>query len=187
MPIVDDVEEDKRIWNFTPHGEYIVSSAYRYIMENLVDNTYLHVKGNWTKLWHLKVPQKVKVFLWRVAHGCLPTRYRLQTCGVKCSDHCVMCDRSYEDDWHVFFGCKKLEALWEAAGLWHVIKENPEAADGFVSFFFQLLEQLPHRNAERAIPTEQQSITMTSGASRMRERSSSILMQQSLRNMAAME
>jgi hypothetical protein len=50
MPIIDEVEEDKRIWNFTPHGEYSVSSAYRYIMENLVDNTDLHVEGNWTKL-----------------------------------------------------------------------------------------------------------------------------------------
>jgi len=35
--------------------------------------------------------------------------------------------------------------VWKAAGLWHVIKENLEVVDGYVSLFFQLLEQLPHQ------------------------------------------
>ena len=82
MPIINEVEEDKHLWNFTPHGEYNVSSAYRHVMENLVDNTNFCVESSWTKLWHLKVPQKVKVFLWRVACGCLPTKYCLQTRSV---------------------------------------------------------------------------------------------------------
>jgi len=80
-----------------------------------------------------------------MAHGCLPTRYHLQTCGVQCSDHCVMCDKSYENDWHVFFVFDKLASLWEVAEIWHIIKENQEVADGFVSLFFQLLEQLPNQ------------------------------------------
>lgn len=33
------------------------------IMESLVDNTDVRVEDNWTKLWHLKVSKKVKVFL----------------------------------------------------------------------------------------------------------------------------
>lgn len=47
------VEVDKHLRNFTPHGEYNVSSAYRHVMENLVDNTNLRVEGSCTKLWHL--------------------------------------------------------------------------------------------------------------------------------------
>jgi hypothetical protein len=46
MLVIDELDEDKCIWNFTLHGEYNVSSAYRYIMEKLVDNTNLRVKGN---------------------------------------------------------------------------------------------------------------------------------------------
>jgi uncharacterized circularly permuted ATP-grasp superfamily protein len=49
-----------------PQGDYSVCSAFRYIMETLVDNNDLRVEGNWTRLWQLKVPQKVKVFLRRV-------------------------------------------------------------------------------------------------------------------------
>jgi len=61
------------------------------------------------------------------------------------SDHCVMYDRLYENDWRVFFGCEKLEAMWEAVGHWHIIKENMEVANRYVTFFFQLLEQLLHQ------------------------------------------
>lgn len=67
MPIIDEVNDDKRIWSFTPQGDYSVRSAYRYIMETLVDNSNLHVEGNCMKLWHLKVPHRLKVFLRRVA------------------------------------------------------------------------------------------------------------------------
>jgi len=56
-----------------------------------------------------------------------------------------MCGRLYENDRHIFFGCEKLEAVWEAAGLWHIIKENLEVTYGYVTLFFQLLEQLPHQ------------------------------------------
>jgi len=38
-----------------------------------------------------------------------------------------------------------LQAIREAANLWHIIMENLETADGFVSLFFQLLEQLPQQ------------------------------------------
>lgn len=29
MPIIDEEEEEKHVWNFKPHGEYSVSSIYR--------------------------------------------------------------------------------------------------------------------------------------------------------------
>lgn len=102
----------------------------------------LHVDENWRKLWDIRIPQKVKVFLWRAARGCLPTRHCLQSRGVKCDDRCVFCERSYENDWHLFFGCDETKSVWEEAELWHIISANLERAGGFVALFFQLLEEL---------------------------------------------
>ncbi|GAU39798.1 hypothetical protein TSUD_219730 [Trifolium subterraneum] len=94
----------------------------------------------------MKIPQKVKVFLWRAARGCLPTRERLRTRGVQCTDRCVHCEQSFENDWHVFFGCNKVEEVWAEARLWSFIRDKLEIADGFVALFFQLLELLSQHN-----------------------------------------
>jgi len=69
MPIMDDMEEYKQCWKFTTHSEYTVKSAYHYTMETLVDNSELRAEGNWMKTWSIRIPQKVKVFLWRAARG----------------------------------------------------------------------------------------------------------------------
>ena len=50
----------------------------------------------------MKIPQKVKVFLWCATRGCLPTRERLRTRAVQCTKRCVRCEGSYKNDWHVF-------------------------------------------------------------------------------------
>jgi hypothetical protein len=94
----------------------MVKSTYHYTIESLVDNSEQRVEGNWMKIWRLLIAQKVKVFLWRAVKGCISTRHVLQTRGVHCSDRCAHSDSSYENDWHVFFACAKLEQVWSAMG-----------------------------------------------------------------------
>jgi hypothetical protein len=53
-------------------------------MEVIVDNNHLKEEGNWRKLWKLKVPTKVKIFLSRALEGCLPVKERLIRKGVQC-------------------------------------------------------------------------------------------------------
>jgi len=146
IPILKNIGEDKCAWRFTSHGEYTVKSGYHYIMERLVDNSDLRVSSNWMKIWNMKIPQKVKVFLWRAARGCLPTRERLLSRGVQSTNRCVHCEGSYENDWHIFFECHKVEEVWVAAGLWNFIKDKLKTADGFVDLFFQLFNRLAQEN-----------------------------------------
>jgi hypothetical protein len=77
IPLFGDMKEDAPSWKFSGSGEYSVKSAYFYARENLLDNRELRVEGKWRRIWELKIPQKMKEFLWRVARGCLPTRERL--------------------------------------------------------------------------------------------------------------
>jgi len=65
------------------------------------------VEGNWKMLWNMKIPLRMKVFLWRAERGCLPTRQRLQQRGVNCTDKCEYCTSNYENEWHIFLVVKK--------------------------------------------------------------------------------
>jgi exonuclease I len=76
VSLMNNEKEDKLIWKFNNRGIYTVKSAYRYAMETLVDNLEYRIPGEWTSLWRMKIPQKVKVFLRRALRGVLPTRMR---------------------------------------------------------------------------------------------------------------
>jgi hypothetical protein len=97
--------EDIPIWKLSRNGIYSVKSAYYHLMEVIIDNNHLKVEGNWTKLWKLCVPTKVKFFIWRLLRGCIPVRSRLVQKGVQCNNKCPHCNNFEENEWHCFFGC----------------------------------------------------------------------------------
>jgi hypothetical protein len=139
MAINSGGREDKRIWKFNNKGHYTVKSAYRYTMENLIDNEAYRVPGNWMLIWNLRIPQRVKIFLWRVVRGCLPTRDRLQRKGIQCTDLCPHCETTFENEWHLFIGCDSAKKVWMEAGLWDMIQEHVDNATGFENLCFSIL------------------------------------------------
>jgi hypothetical protein len=74
----------------------------------------MHAHGHWNLIWKLKVPLKVKNFLWR---GCFPTRARLSNRGVSCPLDCVQCNNNYEDSIHILIECPKVVQVWRNANL----------------------------------------------------------------------
>jgi hypothetical protein len=107
MAAINGGEADHKVWKFNNKGSYTVKSAYRYSMETLVDNEEYRVSGEWMHIRNLKIPQRVKIFMWRVLRGCLPTQDKLQRKGVQCTDLCPHCETTYENEWHLFIGCEK--------------------------------------------------------------------------------
>ena len=57
----------------TPHGLYLVKSAYHHLMETMFQQDHLKVEGNWPILWKLDIPPKIKHFMWRSLKIFLPT------------------------------------------------------------------------------------------------------------------
>ncbi|CAN1310238.1 Uncharacterized mitochondrial protein AtMg00310 [Linum perenne] len=78
IPIKQSNLEDMRIWGLSRNGEYIVRSGYRVAMERIFDQSQHHVQGNWTELWNVEAPPRMKVLLWRVTRNVLPNRMVLQ-------------------------------------------------------------------------------------------------------------
>jgi hypothetical protein len=46
----------------------------------------------WKMLWNLKVPNAIKMFMWRVCHDILPTKKNLLRRGVVSDAFCSICE-----------------------------------------------------------------------------------------------
>jgi len=58
------------------------------------------------QIWHLKFPNKVNMFVWRLAHNSLPVRRNVANCDINIDIMCPICRRLDEDCGHLFFKCK---------------------------------------------------------------------------------
>ena len=66
-PLHPLVYEDKFIWKAEKNGSYSVRSAYQICVTEIADNSHLHIPGKWSSIWKLKVPPKIRNFVWRVS------------------------------------------------------------------------------------------------------------------------
>ena len=62
-----------------------------------------HRESVWRRVWSAKVAPKVKLFMWRLIQGIIPTKDRLQERGILTNVHCAMCGEQRESTKHVFF------------------------------------------------------------------------------------
>ena len=72
------------------------------------------------KIWKLKVPNKVKMFMWHFAHNSLPVRRNLARRGVVIDTRCPVCTRLDEDSGHLFFKCKYAKLCWRLMNMEHI-------------------------------------------------------------------
>lgn len=87
---------DTKLSMFASYGQSSTSS-------NLLRNW-------WVALWRTKIPSKIKVFIWKAFHECLPTNFCLWKRGVDISPKCMFCSK-YETLDHALCGCKQAEVI----------------------------------------------------------------------------
>ncbi|XP_058765309.1 uncharacterized protein LOC131638782 [Vicia villosa] len=117
VPLIEEVKEDRLIWKAEQIGMYSVRSGYRIWREAQIKHLPGGVVEDWSSIWNIRAPPRVKHLLWRICRGCLPTRLRLQQFHVQCPLGCQFCEDRIENDWHVLFGCNATKQCWQAAGL----------------------------------------------------------------------
>ena len=70
-------------------------------------------RGSWKSVWRLKVPNKVKVFLWRACSGAFPTKVVLHKRKIvedKLRDQCLV---EVEDEVRAIWSCDYIREVWE--------------------------------------------------------------------------
>lgn len=103
------------IWHYTNNDMYLVKSGYG-LAESFGDSasssTNLAQRSWWRRFWALKLPNKVKVFVWWAYFNALPTAMRLHRCRIIDSAACSLCSLAWEFVGHALFSCKHAKAVW---------------------------------------------------------------------------
>jgi hypothetical protein len=110
--------EDRIIWRGTKNGNFSVRSAYFLEVEKNEaqrGETSRPVEGiMWKECWNMKVPNVVKLFLWKALHNLLPTRVNLAKKGVTTDKLCPICAMEEETVMHVLWSCPASADVWGA-------------------------------------------------------------------------
>jgi hypothetical protein len=139
---INEHTEDWPAWHFDAKGLFSVKSAYklavalRDVQTGQDASCSVSAHGDergfqWIKIWQLKVPNKVKMFIWRLAHNSLPVRRNLARRGVKLDTICPVCRRLDEDCGHIFFKCKFAKKCWRLLNMEDIRSELVSCQSGF--------------------------------------------------------
>ena len=110
-------------WSAECHGLYSVRSAYRLLAEQ-ESHERDHREGRashsvaaddpfWQELCKCKVPPKVRVFWWRVAHDYMPCRANLHRKHIDPLPTCKVCGMEDETTYHALTQCKFAVKFWD--------------------------------------------------------------------------
>ena len=113
MSVPSKLSPDKPIWVPDSKGCFLVKSAYLAGRNPTSQTTSSGV--NWSKLWNLKIPERTKVFLWRLGANALPTRENLRSRLHIEDPKSVFFREEVETPCHLFLGCPASKSLWFAA------------------------------------------------------------------------
>lgn len=123
IPISTTDVPDKRIWKESSSGKFMVKSAYVLAKEMMrVDLATLEVRGQtsgtsdddarWKRVWHIKSPMKIKLFMWKCLHGIVPVNEALTTKKVPVDSICSLCGLQCETVDHMLFNCDRSSQVW---------------------------------------------------------------------------
>lgn len=97
-----DFENDSWYWRLEKYENYSVKSANNMIHESKGGVQTSANVGFWRKMWNLKIPPKIKFFLWRFCRNNIPVHIVLQKRCNAVSLLCPICDHDVEHLLHVF-------------------------------------------------------------------------------------
>lgn len=95
-PLSATQEEDIKNWYKEGSGLYTVKSAFKLVQE--LNEAWIadDISGFWRRLWNLKIPPKVRNFLWRACNENFPTRVALNSKYAPVSQLCLLCNKCVE-------------------------------------------------------------------------------------------
>ncbi|XP_030495226.2 uncharacterized protein LOC115711025 [Cannabis sativa] len=111
VPRLSMTATDELFWEAAPDGRFTVKRAF-----------LARIRGRgtleplWRSLWKVSGPERIKIFLWRLARDILPFGNRLQRIFGN-SSQCVLCNSGEDSASHLFFHCDVAVQVWRS-GPW---------------------------------------------------------------------
>ena len=145
LPLCITPQTDTFVWLAKRNGFYSVKSGYKILCEDqqtgdLDLNIAKAQRRLWKGVWKLKVPGKIKHFLWKAYTNSLPTKVNLMKRTIIQENVCLLCSDHLEDVKHALWGCSKIHQVWQRRFGWI---DNSQGAEGSFSNLVQLIQENP--------------------------------------------
>lgn len=117
-PIAWNLDRDTLWWPGAKTGEYSVKSGCFQDKKNdqrinRVPSSSYGVEANvWKRIWRQHVPQKVKVFLWKLCQNAIPVLGNLWKRKIVRFANCPICSLEPESIEHTFLVCEWTRNVW---------------------------------------------------------------------------
>ncbi|XP_042962749.1 uncharacterized protein LOC122297028 [Carya illinoinensis] len=113
---VSSNHEDSWYWLDEKSGSFSVRSGYRNIQKSYAliegEGSWVQILAPfWKGMWNLKIPLKMKMFVWKGFLEILPTYQNLVRKKILESDVCLFCNQCREDAAHALFYCSSINSL----------------------------------------------------------------------------
>ncbi|XP_057452893.1 uncharacterized protein LOC130744751 [Lotus japonicus] len=112
-PKLSSNEDDIWVWDPGSNGQYTVKEGYTWVRDLQVTQP---PQEDWTWVWRLAVPEKIRLFVWRALHGALPVNEKRFHCHLATTAACSRCSFGQEDCLHCLRDCPHSMELWSRLG-----------------------------------------------------------------------
>jgi hypothetical protein len=104
IEVVDD-KNDEVMWALESSRKFSAKSLYKLIKDSGT------VDHRMTELWKMKLPLKIKIFIWMLWHNRVLTGEQMKIRKSKKSERCKYCGK-LETRNHLFFNCNIAQVIW---------------------------------------------------------------------------
>jgi len=118
IPLSIKLPTDCLIWSHSSSGCFNARSAYKLLISNALASNASSLDPNphkifWRGIWKLRVPSKVKHFVWRASNNALPTMDNLLYYKVLLFATCNICRNHIEDTVHAVWESEGVKEAWQ--------------------------------------------------------------------------
>jgi hypothetical protein len=105
-------QPNKLCWAPSSTGKFTAKSAYWLDQQPRFENLGPLSPAEWKSLWNLKIHERLKLFLWKIAWGLLPTMATLNVGFRVNSTQCQLCNSGVKTLEHLFIECPITRIAW---------------------------------------------------------------------------
>ncbi|KAL5566455.1 hypothetical protein UlMin_029619 [Ulmus minor] len=113
LPLPRRKVPDSFLWHYDKSGHYTVRSGYWLTSNSKCipsSSTTSHTSW-WQRFWRLRIPSKIRMFLWKAFHNWIPSSVNLAKHGVPTQARCLICNETDDTTLHALWGCKIMGPL----------------------------------------------------------------------------
>ncbi|KAL5543309.1 hypothetical protein UlMin_007093 [Ulmus minor] len=113
LPLPRRTSPDTLLWHYDKPGHYIVRSDYWLATKcrSISSSSTLSINSWWKRFWRLRIPSKIRIFIWKAYHNWIPSSVNLTKHGVPTQLRCLICNEVDDTTLHALWGCKALKSL----------------------------------------------------------------------------